>query len=205
MADDDEPGITVTQAMTEVDPPGIKNTSPKKYITAALGAGFQVRAGITKTLETRPAFKTGERAGQPRPDVVIEHLWVLAKHKIARFKLHFIGGRFESAWVWDLAGWPVELYYDYSPSANDLKQVKDEPYWAWQERVRRLREDVARREYEYNDNALHVIREMRLVTVGQDLDEWLAELVPSFTVRKRKQKEEVDMLTAPITAGEWIG
>lgn len=205
MTEEDEPGITVTRTLEEVDPTTIKSASAKRYITAALGAGFEVRAATTETRETRPPFKSGDKAGEARPDLVVTHLWLVARHPLARFSIHFKGTSFESARAWDAAGWPVTLYYDYSPSKNELKQVKDEPHWAWVERVRRIQENALRQDYEYNDDALLLVTWPRLVNTAGEFDEWLAELIPSFTVRKRKQKEEVDMLTAPLTMDEWRG
>lgn len=205
----DEPSITLVQEMTEVAPESIKRASAKRYITAALSAGFQVRAGVTKTLEHRAPFKSGENAGKARPDIETEHLWVLARvPRRARFKLHFKGGSFSEGWVWDAAGWPVELYYDYTPASTASKQGKDETEKSWKQRTEKLRQDVERREYEYNDGEFWTNQNMRLVTVGADLDEWMADLVPGFTVRRRATKaaEPVPATAEELMTGmEWVG
>ena len=205
----DEASITIAQTMTEVAPELVKRASAKRYITAALSAGFEVRCGITKTVEHRAPFKSVENAGKPRPDVEAEHLWIIARvPRRARFKLHFKGGSFSEGWVWDAAGWPTELWYDYTPSANDIRQSKDETEKSWKQRTAELQRDVERREATYNDGEFWTNQNMRLVTTSGDLDEWMADLVPGFTVRKkavRMSQAEVDEQFSQLVEGEWIG
>jgi hypothetical protein len=207
-AEVEEPAITVVLPMTEVPAESVKKLSAKRYITAALSAGFEVRCAITQTVEARKPFVSGENAGKPRPDVETEHLWVLGNApKAARFKLHFKGGSFSEGWVWDAAGWPTELWYDYAVGARERKQVKDEPAWAWKDRLERLDADIQRRGYEYNDRAFWTNLNPRLVTTAAALDEWMADLVPGFTVRKKAEKTVAAPLTAveELQIGEWIG
>lgn len=202
----DEPSITLVQEMTEVAPESIKRASAKRYITAALSAGFEVRCGITKTLEHRAPFKSGDNSGKPRPDIETEHLWVVARvPRRARFKLHFKGGSFSEGWVWDAAGWPVELWYDYTPTANDIKQGAGETDKSWKQRTAELQRSVERRDATYNDGEFWTNQNMRLVATAGDLDEWMADLVPGFTVRKKKTQAEVDDAFSQITEGVWIG
>lgn len=206
---DEEYGVTIVEPLYEVEPTEIRNASPKRYITAALSAEFEVRAAKSVTLEKQAPFKSGDRAGQPRADRAQEHLWVLGRVKErARFKIYFIDNRFDVAWVWDAAGWPTELGYDYEVGALERKQWKDEPEWAWRERISRLNDDIRRREATYNDGEYWVNPGTRMVTTGEALDDWFADLVPDFTRRKkavRKPKQSELDATELLAVGEWVG
>lgn len=209
--EEDEPeyGVTVIEPLVKVDPLTVTNASPKRYIVAALGAEFDVRAARSKTLQERPPFKSGANAGVARPPMEAEHLWVLGRvARKARFKLYFANNRFDCGWVWDAAGWPTQLWYDYDVGARERKQVKDEPAWAWQERIARLDADIQRRGHEYNDGEFWTNTRDRLVTTGEALDEWFADLVPGFTVRKkavRKPKQSELEAKELLAVGEWVG
>ncbi|MBG6106622.1 hypothetical protein [Frigoribacterium sp. CG_9.8] len=208
-----EPGITVVEPMTEVEPTSVTATSPKRYIAPALGAGFEVKCGTSKTLETRPAFKGGAKAGDTRPDIEVTHLWIQGwVPQAAWFRLHFKNNRFEEAMVWDVAGWPTELQSDYAPSALIGKRVKDEPEWAWKERMQKLDKDVHNRDYDYNDGEFWLNHQPRSVKVAGELEEWLADLIPGFEPRKKPVKkvtQEEKQATATavelIEMGTWIG
>jgi hypothetical protein len=206
--EDVEYGVTIIEPLLKVDPLSIGYASPKRYIVAAIGAEFDVLAARSKTLETQPPFKSGEKAGQPRPDKKADHVWVIAKHPAARFKLHFKGGSFSEAWVWDAAGWPTELWHDYTPSNGTLKQSKDETEKSWQQRVREETGHAERQDREYNDGEFWVNQNMRLVKTAGDLDQWFADLVPGFTVRKKpvRKPKQADLEAKELLAvGEWVG
>lgn len=210
---EEEFGVTIVEPSTEVDPATVKAASPKRYIAAASGAGFEVKATTSKTLQTRPPFKTGKKAGEPQPNVEVTHLWIQGLVPgAAWFRLHFADNKFEDAHFWDAAGWPIELYVDYTPSALMLKRAKDEPEWAWKERIQTLEKDVRKRDYEYNDGTFWTNRMPRKVGAAGEFEEWLADLVPGFEPRKKpvkKQTQEQMQETATavelVEMGEWIG
>lgn len=64
--------------------------------------------------------------------------------------------KFQEAACRDPVGMPVELFVDYSVSANDLKRVKGEPDEAHRDRVTRAKERAARLDAEYNDGASYL-------------------------------------------------
>lgn len=87
--------------------------------------------------------------------------WVWAGYPALRMGLHARwregvtpkGGRsfgFETAHCADPIGMPTELFADYSIGANDLKQKKDEPQWAHEDRAARMQREALRRDRQYN-------------------------------------------------------
>lgn len=207
--EDLEDGIVVTQALQELDPATIKRASPKRYIAVVTGAGFEVRAATTRTFERGTVFKSGEKTGQRRSDKEVEWLWIIARAgQVAKFKLCFAGGSFDHGWVWDAAGWPVEPWADYSPSADALRQRKDEPDWAWQQRVAEIQQRAREMDAEYNDGTVYIKRDLRLVNASGQFEEWLADLVPGFEPRKTaaKKKDQSEATAVDlIEMGEWTG
>lgn len=194
--------------MIPAEPESVVSRSPKRYIQAALSAGFEVRCGTTKTFEEGAVFKGGVRAGEKRPDKEIIHLWVEGRvDKAAAFRLHFLGGTFSEAWIWDAAGWPTELYFDYAPSANELKQRPGEPDKWWRKRHGEVTAAAERQDREYNDGAFWADRAPREVDTAGELDDWLADLVPGFEPRKPAVKKTDTPATAEelIEMGEWNG
>jgi hypothetical protein len=200
--------VQITKPMFAVDPATITNVSPKKYITAALGAGFEVKAGTTETSERRPTFQSGPNLGEARPDILKSHLWVEGRAKGASFSLHFVNNRFAEGRVWDAAGWPTELWADYKPSAIALKRTKDEPMKMFTIRMQDQERELARRNDEYNDGEFWVNSAPRLVSTGMALDEWMADMIPGFETRKKavRKKDVQASATAVelIEIGEWV-
>lgn len=208
---EDEFGVTLLEAYAEVDLDAIKAASPKRYIGAARAGGFaHVQAGISRTLEKRPPFKGGKSAGDSRPDVEVEHLWLRAwTEKAAYFCIHFQGNRFADATVWDAVGWPKELWVDYAPSARDLAQFKDEPAKMWQSRAQSTKDRARDRSFNYNDGEFWTDPNPRSVSATAEFELWLADMVPSFEPRKKpvskKQKQASATAVELIQAGEWFG
>lgn len=201
-----EPAVVVTRSAEQVDPKTIKRITPKKIITAALSVGFDVRAHESDTFEAGAPFKGGARQGERRPDKTITHLSVTGTiPRAAAFLVRFKDYSFSNAIVWDAAGWPTELYHDYSQSANAVRRVKDEPEWAWRERIERLQHDAKRRSYEYNDGEMWVNHNPRLVRNATEFDEWFADLVPDYKPRARHPKKEDEVTNAILSGEDWIG
>jgi hypothetical protein len=198
--------MPVTVPGHEIDPASITRLSPKKIVKAAMSAGFHVRACESETLEPGAPFKSGPKAGTLRPDKRVTHLTVTGKISgAAIFLVRFEDYSFSEAIVWDAAGWPTELYFDYAQSANAVRRVKDEPEWAWQERVDRQEREVRRRDYEYNDGEMWLNTGQRYVKTSTVFDDWLADLVPGYTVRKTRAKETNEMVSDAdlLAGGEW--
>jgi hypothetical protein len=200
----DDIDFEVITKATDIDPTSISNRSPKKLITAALADGYGVRAVTWRTFERGALIKSGAKAGQRFADKDITHYLVIGTYgPSAKFTAFYNGGSFDFAFVRDIAGWPVELYYDYSPSANDLKQRAGESSKGFEVRAQELRADAERRNYEYNDGALWVNRGRRLVTSMGDFEEWLADVMPSYA--QKAPQAEVDEQFSQVTEGVWIG
>lgn len=201
---DDEPDFEVRAKATDIDPLSITNRSPKKLITAALADGYEVRAVTWRTFERGALIKSGVKAGQRFADKDITHFLVIGTYgPSAKFTAFYNGGSFDFAFVRDIAGWPVELYYDYSPSAMDLKQKAGESAKGHELRVKELRIDAARRDREYNDGADWIKRDKRLVSTAGDFEEWLGDVMPSYP--QKAPQEVIDEQFSQLVEGEWIG
>lgn len=201
--DNEEYGITVVQTLEEFDPTTVTARSPKRYITAGLKGGFDVRVATTRTVQARAPFISGENAGEARPNIEVTHLWVIAiAPNAAWFRLHFEDNRFKEAKVWDTAGWPTELYFDYAPSAETLRRHKDEPEVPWKRRVEQIKENIDRLDRTCNDGEFWLNKNPRLVGSAAALDDWLADFVPGFTARKKKKPEATPVVDI-IKEGEW--
>lgn len=201
----DEPDdFKVISTATDIDPLSITNRSPKKLIAAALADGYEVRAVTWRTFERGALIKSGVKAGQRFADKNITHYLVIGTYgPSAKFTAFYNGGSFDFAFVRDIAGWPVELYYDYAPSANDLKQKAGESSKGFEIRMKELRAAAERRDREYNDGADWVQRGKRLVSSMGDFEEWLADVMPSY--EQKAPQAEVDEQFSQITEGVWIG
>ena len=201
----DEPeDFKVISTATDIDPLSITNRSPKKLIAAALADGYEVRAVTWRTFERGALIKSGAKAGQRFADKDITHFLVIGTYgPSAKFTAFYNGGSFDFAFVRDMVGWPTELYYDYTPTANDLKQKAGESTKGFDIRVKELRAAASRRDAEYNDGADWVNRGRRLVTSMGDFEEWLADVMPSYA--QKAPQAEVDERFSQITEGVWIG
>ena len=76
----------------------------------------------------------------------------------------------------DPVGMPTECFADYEPSANDLKQLKDEPAWAHRQRVVRAEALGKRRNATYNDRVAWLNRRPLFKAAGA-FDAWLTEAI----------------------------
>ena len=138
------------------------------------------------------------RGDMKTPAHTDRHWWLHAsfsEHKVG-FAAHWTEGprtatgkrsfSFESAIATDPIGMPTELFVDYEPSVNDLRQVKDEPSWAHDQRVAEARETALRRDREYNLgqdylNTRMVFRSFR------DFETWLTEAIAMTTPRAKEE------------------
>lgn len=197
--DADVDAVTVTQPAQEVDPLGIRRAGPKKVIVAAVAAGFTVRAAESASITKGKQYKTGANAGQFRADKEQTHLYVTGVLQgLAAFSVSYLnGGLFQDAHVWDVAGWPTELRFDYTPTSEKKKEVGEQ----------RAMERAADLDRRYNDGAEFVNRGKRLVTTVGDLHEWMADVMPDFEAPKRKTAPppvDPDLaLSAPMESGSW--
>lgn len=187
---------------TEVEAMAIKAASMKRYITAAVAGGFTVRAAVSETLEQGLPFTSGAKAGQTRADRAKKHTWIFGTAPGAAFRLHYEGGSLKESVVWDVAGWPTELFFDYTPSYLSRKTT------GMSEADGKLIGE--RRGAEYNDGEMWVNHHPRTVTTAAEFEEWFADFVEDFEPRKkavRKTKEETAdaMVAAPLMEGVWIG
>lgn len=172
--------VEVVQEWAPVDPDTIVRRSPKRVIRACRLAGFTVEAATTRTFERGKTYKSGQKAGQKTPDKEVEHLWVRGRVPgVAGFLAFYVdGGRFESAFVWDAAGWPRELWADYEPDHVE-RSAK-----GWSKE--RGEAEAARLSGEYNDGEFWVDHAPRLVSKGSEFDEWLGDLIPGFNSPAKK-------------------
>jgi hypothetical protein len=99
------------------------------------------------------------------------------------------GGRsfgFETAHCVDWVGMPTELFADYSYGANDLKQKKDEPQWAHQDRVERMQREAQRRDRQYNLGQ-EWLNKRPMFTAFKKFEVWLADAIEmSSRITERK-------------------
>lgn len=205
-------GVTVIESFKRVGLDTIKARSPKRYIEAARGANFmRVEAATTRTLEKKPPIKSGERAGEARPDKEVAHLWLMAGTPNAfGFIAHFADNSFESAQVRDIIGWPLELWSDYTPTANLLLRHKDETEKGHTQRVKDAHRTATQQDYKYNDGEQWITKGARTVATAAAFEEWLADFVPGFEPRKAPvRKTATEKMEAATTAlienGEWNG
>jgi hypothetical protein len=90
--------------------------------------------------------------------------------------------KFDSALCCDPVGMPSELFADYAPDANALKQDKDEPGWAHQQRAHRIQANADRMDAQYN-HGLSWQNTRPLFKSSKAFDAWLAEAVAITTPR----------------------
>jgi hypothetical protein len=208
---EEEFGFTIVEPYTPVELDSISAVSPKRYVGIARQCGFaNTEVGTSRTLQKRAPFKSGTRAGEAQPDLEVEHIWLRAWTKgVAYFCIHFTNNRFADAMVWDAVGWPRELWTDYTPSARDLAQAKDEPPKTWKARVDTVKERAKERSFSYNTGEFWTDPNPRSVSLGADFEQWLADMVPGFEPRKRavsKKKQQVSATAVELLeTGEWIG
>jgi hypothetical protein len=204
--------LNVVDKFTPVDDmDSITAASPKRYVTAARLGGFAViQAGTSRTVQRQAPFKSGKNAGETKPDRELNHLWLTAGTKgMAVFTVHFVDNRFESAIVWDAAGWPKELWADYTPSGRALARMKEEPQKPFDARVDGLKQRGLQQGSDYNDGEFWVDKRPRSLGAASAFEEWLADLVPGFEPRKKPASKKQQQATATVVEltdiGEWIG
>lgn len=98
------------------------------------------------------------------------------------------GGRsfqFQTAHCADPFGMPTEFFANYEMSSDDLKQVKDEPEWAHQDRKARLERLAIERDRRYNDGRSWLNRRPMFKAWG-DFDAWFTEAL-TMTATKREE------------------
>lgn len=150
----------------------------------ALSDEFYADDAQKKPGEEVPKHRKGELK---KPAHEVRYWWLHAAHPPARVGLRASwkegvtakGGRsftFESAICADPLGMPRELFFDYTPSANDLKQVKDEPGWAHAQRVERTQYEARQRDLAYNTGTSRLERRPAFEAFGE-FEAWLAEAI----------------------------
>lgn len=187
--------VTITKPGFILDPSTIKRVGPKKLIAAAVGANFTVTAMESETLTAGAQFKSGANAGLFRPDKAQTHLIVNGiLPGAAAFSAAYLGGSFKDAFVWDVAGWPTELFFDYAPTAEKKKELSEQ----------HALQQAAEYDYRYNDGTSWVNMGKRLVSTATEFDEWLADVIPGYVGRKKKTPADPDLvLSAPMASGSW--
>lgn len=194
----------LTQPWTPIDLDEVKVSSAKKYIAAAQEGGFTVNAAVSRATEKGDEYKTGPHKGQERPASDYTHLWISASalvgtRTVAAFLLHFQEGRWGEAKVWDSAGWPTELRADYEIGVHERN------------RLGLTEQDAAERaanlDAKYNTGETWINHSPRWLATALDFEEWLADLVPTFTAKKRPERkpkqEEVDPGLELIRTGDY--
>ncbi|WP_025157256.1 hypothetical protein [Leifsonia aquatica] len=109
------------------------------------------------------------------------------------FKAVYYDGKYQWSEVADPVGIFRELRYDYTPSANELKRVKDEPEWAWKARVKRMEIIAGQQEYDYNDGAeqrLHRAEMKNATELKTWMNQWVAQLAKPVEKPKRTTKKK---------------
>ncbi|MDL5351117.1 hypothetical protein [Microbacterium sp. zg-YB36] len=152
---------------------------------------FRVADSKLKPGEETPANRKGDLKKAAHD---VRRWWVVAIHPTYRLgmRVEYLegvtakGGRsftFQSAECRDPLGMPVELFVNYEPSSDDLKQVKDEPGWAHAERVARVKADAERRDYAYNTG--HSWLNTRpLFKAAGEFTAWLDEAIDMTTKKE---------------------
>lgn len=161
--------------------------------------------------QTDPDHRKGEltKAAHER-----RHWWVLGvqPRAFAAFQAEWIegvtpkGGRsfgFKSAYCTDLIGQPTELFIDFAPSKNDLRQVKDEPSFAHQERVRRIMRITEDRDRAYNLGTTWLNRTPLYKAFGQ-FDDWLEGAISTAEQIVAKRDAAENPTERPDTEPEGI-
>ena len=177
-----------------LDPNTITRTSPKKVIQASLKAGWHVTAAEFEVTTTPEPFKSGPRAGEKQPPKTVTHLILSGKTKGAAWQATYWDGRFKDALVQDAAGWPIELWVDYKPTAEKKKQLGAE------KAVREGEESS----YKYNDGEFFTDYGPHFFSTAADFEQWMADVIPDYGVKKKPVKkvkvtEGLDL----IEIGEW--
>jgi len=163
--------------------------SPRKVLK--LVGALDWRHQVVGFTEHRPAvLYVGATDGHNAGDVYIEAkdltgIVIGAKHDGYRlgFTAEWLDGKFDAATIYDPIGIPVELYSDYSPNANDLRRVKDEPEWAWKERVQRIKDAAEKCDREYNTGDSWLSRKYN-TKKATELFDWLADWQEQLTPKE---------------------
>ncbi|MDF2506282.1 MAG: hypothetical protein K0Q52_141 [Microbacterium sp.] len=145
---------------------------------------YRLADSVKKPGQEAPEHRKGDLK---KPAHFLRYWWVLAVEPSANVAFRAgwkegvtAAGRrgftFESALVTDPIGLPREHFVDYAPDANALKQIKDEPAWAHQQRAARLIREATERDLRYNDGkSWQNIRPV--ITSGTEFTVWLGEAV----------------------------
>lgn len=220
-----ERAITVLEPNHRIDLVDL-GTSPKRIFKAATALGWDVRAWCSITRVAPVLFVHGSTQDAKNPhaagDVRYEgfdarNYAIEAKHPQGSlgFRAHWQGtskdksptsAGFLYALVRDPVGVPVENWADYSPTA--LKQAKDEPYSAFQGRVRQAEEVAARRDRRYNDASSRLEKIHRFTQAGPFdlwLDDWLEMAGLELISRKKPATKAEKNQIALTEGGEWNG
>lgn len=171
--------------------------SVRKTLKRLREAGWEVTLGWSLVWQSTEFYAddSQRKPGQEQPDHrrgdlksparTERHWWLHASFRPLRLavRLHWRegatpkGGRsfgFEEAICADPVGMPSELFVDYTPTGNALKQTKDEPQWAHQQRVARMKAIAERQDYQYNDGASY-LNHRPVFSAWKEFDVWLSE------------------------------
>ena len=157
---------------------------------------FRMRDAPKKPGEEVPSARAGELTKAAHE---VRYWWIVGAHKVAKvgFEAGFQegstpkGGRslkFIGAHAIDPLGIPSELFYDYIPSANELKQAKDEPGWAHEERVARRIAAAEFQDHHYNLGQSYLNKRPFFPTAAA-FNAWLDEAI-GITEAINKKKED---------------
>lgn len=132
--------------------------------------------------QEQPDHLRGQVKSPARTDI---HWWCLALYRPLRLgiELHWVEGvtakgrrsfGFQEAMAAEPVGVPSELFVNYEPSARDLRQLKDEPEWAHQQRAALARANAERMSHEYNDGR-DFLNTRPVFRSWADVDAWLSD------------------------------
>lgn len=186
----------------------------KKILARAEGVDWEITKFYSTLVHVSDQFyaadskkKPGEEAPQNRrgdlkiPAHEERYWWIFAAHRPLRLAFSAgwkegvtpKGGRsfaFQSAHCADPIGVYVESIVDYSLGASKLKQIKDEPEWAHQERVARLLRAAEERDRRYNRGEQWLNR-LPMFNSFKEFDIWTEEAVAMIAAIPTPNREEI--------------
>lgn len=111
--DEADTDIQITEPYREILIDEVSAAKPKAIIKHTIAAGFDVTAATSRTFKRGAVIKSGAKAGQRWADKDITNLFLTGVVPgAAAFHIWYSGAKgssFESAKLWDRAGWPIEL------------------------------------------------------------------------------------------------
>lgn len=133
-------------------------------------------------------FVSGDRAGELKKAAHEEqHTWLFGAHPKLQigFTAHWKNTSFDYARIVERVdhaaiGQPTELWFDYSPASTELRQKKDEPEWAYERRIREVKQHAERQDGEYNDGVSYLAKDY-IINGKKDFDAWLDGWVEMLT------------------------